>query len=470
MSRIETRLAPSLSLSRPLEATVAEVSRGARRLARPRVLRLGIALTDAAAIGMASAVAAVLAGIDAAAITLGAAVFIAWCAVLATVRGSVTGRARPRELRRVVSRSLGVFGAFGIAGVVLDLRLEPTLFTVAMPIGLALLVAARGIWRTALRSLSAETWCRRAALVVGEQGSHSALADVLAARTDSDLVVAETVTTVDDAVEAVLAGRADTVVMSHADPDPECVRRLAWELEGTGASVVLAAPVPGVDDHRLSVDVADGLALVTVSPARFEGLAHAAKRSVDLVFSLCALIVLAPMMACIALAIRVDSAGAAIYRQTRIGRDGRQFTMLKFRSMSQGADDDLDGLLELDEGAGVLFKIRDDPRVTRVGAFIRRYSLDELPQLVNILRGDMSLVGPRPPLPREVAAYDGDVTRRLLIRPGLTGLWQVSGRSDLSWEESVRLDLSYVENWSFLGDMRVIAKTVGVVLRPVGAY
>jgi lipopolysaccharide/colanic/teichoic acid biosynthesis glycosyltransferase len=159
-----------------------------------------------------------------------------------------------------------------------------------------------------------------------------------------------------------------------------------------------------------------------------------------------------------------------LFSQERVGRGGDSFRMLKFRSMVQTAEDDLAGLLAKNEGSGVLFKMKQDPRVTRVGKFLRTYSLDELPQLLNIFLGDMSVVGPRPPLPREVADYEGHVRRRLYIKPGLTGMWQVNGRSDLDWEESVRLDLYYVENWSFTGDLMIIWRTFRVLIHPVGAY
>jgi lipopolysaccharide/colanic/teichoic acid biosynthesis glycosyltransferase len=159
-----------------------------------------------------------------------------------------------------------------------------------------------------------------------------------------------------------------------------------------------------------------------------------------------------------------------LFRQTRCGRDGDTFEMIKFRSMVKTAERDLAGLLDRDEGAGVLFKMRNDPRVTRVGRVLREHSLDELPQFWNVLVGNMSVVGPRPPLVCEVEEYDGKARRRLMIKPGLTGLWQISGRSDLSWEESVRLDLYYVENWSLTGDLMIIWRTVKTVITANGAY
>jgi lipopolysaccharide/colanic/teichoic acid biosynthesis glycosyltransferase len=175
-------------------------------------------------------------------------------------------------------------------------------------------------------------------------------------------------------------------------------------------------------------------------------------------------------MLVVAVAIKLDDHGPVLFRQERVGRGGERFRMLKFRSMVPTAEQDLAALTAKNEAAGLLFKIKDDPRITRVGRVLRKYSLDELPQFWNIFIGQMSLVGPRPPLQSEVEAYADHVRRRLYIKPGLTGMWQVSGRSDLSWEESVRLDLYYVENWSLTGDIIILWRTVRTVLHPVGAY
>jgi lipopolysaccharide/colanic/teichoic acid biosynthesis glycosyltransferase len=180
--------------------------------------------------------------------------------------------------------------------------------------------------------------------------------------------------------------------------------------------------------------------------------------------------VLSPLLGLIALAVFLEDGGPVLFRQRRIGVSGSSFLMLKFRSMVPDAEARRSEIAQLDEGNGVLFKIRNDPRITRVGAVIRRYSLDELPQLVNVLLGEMSLIGPRPPLPSEVDRYEDAAARRLLIKPGITGLWQVSGRSNLSWEESVKLDLYYVENWSVTGDFMILLRTVRAVVRREGAY
>jgi exopolysaccharide biosynthesis polyprenyl glycosylphosphotransferase len=182
------------------------------------------------------------------------------------------------------------------------------------------------------------------------------------------------------------------------------------------------------------------------------------------------LVLLAPLLLVIAVAVKLDGGGPVLFRQTRVGRHGRVFTMVKFRSMVVDAEARLAELAAANEGAGPLFKMRNDPRTTRVGAVLRRYSLDELPQLFNVLAGSMSIVGPRPPLPSEAQQFGQDAQRRLLVRPGLTGLWQISGRSDLSWEQAVRLDLRYVENWNLALDLQILCKTLSAVLKSRGAY
>ena len=213
-----------------------------------------------------------------------------------------------------------------------------------------------------------------------------------------------------------------------------------------------------------------GLPLIHVERPRYHGAQKFAKTSFDLLFATTVLLLISPVLLAAALAVKLTSAGPIIYKAERMGLDGEPFPMLKFRSMVQDADRQISALMKDNQGSGALFKIRDDPRVTPVGRFLRRYSIDELPQFFNVLRREMSVVGPRPPLRREVETYDGTVSRRLLVKPGITGLWQVSGRSDLSWEDTVRLDLSYVDNWSMMGDILIIAKTLKAVVGSDGAY
>jgi exopolysaccharide biosynthesis polyprenyl glycosylphosphotransferase len=231
---------------------------------------------------------------------------------------------------------------------------------------------------------------------------------------------------------------------------------------------------PGVMDMtqaRLSLRLTAGLPLLHVEKPQYEGTQRFQKQLFDFCFSVAALIATSPLLIASALAIKLTSRGPVFYPSERIGIDGKPFRMFKFRTMTDGADTQVDNLLTLNDSVGgMLFKMRDDPRVTRVGKILRRFSIDELPQFLNVVKGDMSVVGPRPPLRREVDNYEVDVRRRLLVKPGVSGLWQVSGRSDLSWDESVRLDLSYVDNWSMSGDLVIIAKTVKAVLTSHGAY
>jgi exopolysaccharide biosynthesis polyprenyl glycosylphosphotransferase len=262
------------------------------------------------------------------------------------------------------------------------------------------------------------------------------------------------------------------VVAVTPDPhwSPDRLQRLAWHLEGSDAEMVVAPVLMEVAGPRLHVSGVLGIPLLRVSLPTFTGVRRAVKEVVDRVGAALLLALFTPLMAVVAVLVTVESRGGALYRQRRVGKDGREFTIVKFRTMVRGADGMRAGLAGSNEGAGLLFKLRRDPRVTRVGAVLRRFSIDELPQLLNVLTGSMSLVGPRPPLPEETAAYGPDIRRRLLVKPGLTGLWQVSGRSDLPWEEAVRLDLRYVEDWSLALDAVILWKTLRAVFYGEGAY
>jgi exopolysaccharide biosynthesis polyprenyl glycosylphosphotransferase len=264
---------------------------------------------------------------------------------------------------------------------------------------------------------------------------------------------------------------ADTVaVLACPELDGTALRRLAWGIESRGADLFVAPALMDVAGPRISVRPVAGMPLLHVEHPDINGIRQAVKSAFDKIVASLALLILAVPMLVIAVVIRTTSPGKALFRQTRVGRHGREFQVLKFRTMVADAERLKGVLLQENDSDGVLFKMRNDPRITRVGGLLRRYSLDELPQLLNVVRGEMSLVGPRPPLPAEVAKYGTDVRRRLVVKPGMTGLWQVSGRSDLSWEESVRLDLRYVENWSLMLDLQVLWKTWSAVTRGEGAY
>lgn len=247
------------------------------------------------------------------------------------------------------------------------------------------------------------------------------------------------------------------------------LQRLAWDIEGIGLELVVDPGLMEVAGPRLHMAPVDGLPLLRLTEPRFTGVPRVVKNVLDRAAAVLLLLLLAPFLVVVAVGIRLDG-GPVFFRQTRVGLGCRTFRMVKFRSMVVDAESRRGELVAASDGAGPLFKMRKDPRVTRVGAWLRRYSLDELPQLFNVLGGSMSLVGPRPPLPEEVESYADDARRKFLVRPGLTGLWQVSGRSDLSWEESVRLDLRYVENWSPVMDLAILWKTVWAVIRGDGAY
>jgi exopolysaccharide biosynthesis polyprenyl glycosylphosphotransferase len=357
-----------------------------------------------------------------------------------------------------------------------------------LPVAFVLALVGRAVARTGIGLMRRRGRCLERAVVIGTERSvaelvrtirrdpHAGLAVVAACvgRTGgAGAIEGVPVRGEPSEVLAVLdASRADTVLLTAwSDVSQDELRRLSWDLEGSGVQLLVAPRLAEVATPRLHLRTVGGMPLLTVAEPEFTGLRRVAKAVVDYGLTLVALALLAPVMAVVALLIRVTSPGPVLFRQERVGRHGKPFTMHKFRSMYVDAEARVAGLAHLNEhGANPLFKMRDDPRVTPVGRVIRRLSLDELPQLLDVLAGRMSLIGPRPPLPREVARYQHDVRRRLLVKPGITGLWQVSGRSDLPWDETVRLDLSYVENWSLGLDLAILARTVRAVLSSHGAY
>jgi exopolysaccharide biosynthesis polyprenyl glycosylphosphotransferase len=264
---------------------------------------------------------------------------------------------------------------------------------------------------------------------------------------------------------------ADAVAVTGGDSTRHnYLRELSWGLEGMGVELLVHPGLIEVAGPRMHIRPHVGLPLLHVEQPDFTGWRRFIKRATDLLLTGLGLIVISPLLAVIALTIRLHDGGPVIFRQTRVGLDGATFTMYKFRSMHVNAEAKLATLRTQNPGMGTLFKLADDPRVTPVGRFLRRFSLDELPQLLNVLAGHMSLVGPRPPLQSEVDAYEDHARRRQLVTPGLTGQWQVSGRSLLSWEETVRLDLRYVENWTLTLDLLILWKTFFAVLARRGAF
>jgi exopolysaccharide biosynthesis polyprenyl glycosylphosphotransferase len=395
------------------------------------------------------------------------------------------------EYKHVISASVVTFGLLAIAFLLLDIDAARAYFLLALPLGLTALTLARWLWRKwLLNQRRFGHYLSRAIVVgtrddieyvIGQMDQHSGAAYCIVGAALDTAGVGGTISAGKHKVpivadfaqvaRATIAMGIDTVIVAgHPSGGSHYVRNLGWELEGTSAELVLSSRLTDVAGPRIHFRPVEGLPLIHVEIPHFEGGKHVLKRSVDVIVSAFALLMSLPLLAVIAALIKLDTSGPVLFLQERVGRNGHTFRMLKFRSMSSDAEARLSLLRERNEGSGLLFKMRNDPRVTRVGRVIRKYSLDELPQLWNILVGDMSLVGPRPPLPDEVRGYDTHVHRRLYIKPGLTGLWQISGRSDLSWEESVRLDLYYVENWSLTGDLIILWRTFRVVVNPVGAY
>ncbi len=395
------------------------------------------------------------------------------------------------EYRRVSAASLRLAGGIAIAGYIADVGVSRGFLAISFAAGTIGLEVARFAARKRLHLARCRGagWSRKV-LVVGDtahvlelvhtlhrepyagyQVVGACIPDALLAPVPQRLGDVPVVGSFRGIPEAATAIGADTVaVTASGELTATRLRRLGWQLEGTGVDLVVAPALTDVAGPRIHTRPVAGLPLIHVEAPEFWGGRKLVKGLVDRSVSLVALLLLLPALAVIALAIKLGSPGPVLFRQVRVGQGGREFGVFKFRTMVVNAGALLADLAARNETDGLMFKMRDDPRVTRVGRLLRKWSLDELPQLANVLLGQMSLVGPRPPLPTEVARYDGDVARRLLVKPGMTGLWQVSGRSDLSWEDGIRLDLYYVENWSLAADLTILWKTFGAVLRGRGAY
>ena len=391
------------------------------------------------------------------------------------------------ELRAVFKATMYVAAGSAIFSFLFRAYLSRTFFFVAFGLGLVLLLLSHLVVRQTLARAHTKGLYMRPVVAVGGRGPVTDLVRELErSRTVGLQVVAACVPDEEawdpigevpwvlptSALHEVVvdSGATHVFLLSGAGETPRHVRRIAWSLEGTDAQLAVVPHLTDIAGGRIRPRPVAGLPLIELEQPELSGVEGAAKRVLDILGSSVGLILLGPVFAVLAFLIRRDDGGPVFYRQTRVGREGAEFTCFKFRSMTVDADKHLEALVTQNEGHGVLFKLKEDPRVTRVGRFMRKYSLDEFPQLINVLRGEMSLVGPRPPLPSEVERYHSDLTRRLKVRPGMTGLWQVSGRSDLSAEESERLDLYYVDNWSLAHDLLILFRTVRVVLTGSGAY
>jgi exopolysaccharide biosynthesis polyprenyl glycosylphosphotransferase len=426
---------------------------------------------------------------------LSVALVVAWWFMLGAwnSRQSRVLGSGPDEYKRVAAASLWLFGLVAIISYVLRIDTARGYVGIALPVGLIGLLLARWLLRQHLNVRRQGGNSMSRLIVLGGPSAIAHLASTLVGAKHAGYlpIAAYTPGSSDDQsiepvsglpilghdpdirsiLHAIDSCRADAVAVSAGvQLHPQTLRHLGWELASRNVGLIMAPALTDIAGPRIHTQQVAGLPLIHVTTPSLEGGQRVAKRLFDVAVSGALIVLTTPVMALLAILIKSDSRGPILFKQERVGIEGAPFNMLKFRSMVVDAEDRLAELEHRNEGNGVLFKIKNDPRVTRVGGILRKYSLDELPQLFNIFAGSMSLVGPRPPLPREVEAYEHDVRRRLLVKPGLTGLWQVSGRSNLSWQDSVRLDLYYVENWSLAGDVVIILRTVRAVFHSTGAY
>jgi exopolysaccharide biosynthesis polyprenyl glycosylphosphotransferase len=420
---------------------------------------------------------------------LGLALPLLWLAALA-LSGAYDVRfigVGSDEFRRVLNAGVCLTAGVALASYATKTEVARGYVVIALPTLTCLDLLVRYLIRKNLHRLRAQGNCMRRVVVAGHARVISDLIGVLRRETYHGLTVvaacvadAAPPAAIDEVpVAGGLADIADVVSRCGADTVavlacPEMIgtrlRDLVWALETTGTDVCVAPALLDIAGPRTTIRPTAGLPLLHLDHPDLRGMRWLIKSAFDRAAALGAIVALLPLLAGIAFMIRLTDPGPALFRQTRVGKNGRLFTVYKFRTMVADAENRKAELIALNESDGLLFKIRRDPRVTRVGCWLRRYSLDELPQFINVLLGDMSLVGPRPALPDETSAYAAYVRRRLAVKPGITGLWQVSGRSDLPWDETVRLDVRYVENWSFVLDLQILWKTWSAVMHGDGAY
>jgi exopolysaccharide biosynthesis polyprenyl glycosylphosphotransferase len=391
------------------------------------------------------------------------------------------------EYRKVLTAGVSLTAAIAIFSYAINLELSRVYVVIALPSITLFDLVARLVMRKRLHKHRASGKCMHSVVAVGHELAVADLVTELGRGRYHGLTVVGACVArpgecdevagvpiyggLADVTAAVKAFSADTVAVTACpEMDGIRLRGLAWELEKTGTDLCVSPALLDVAGPRTTVRPTAGLTLLHVDHPQLDGFRLVLKGLFDRCAAGAALVMLAPVMGVLAAAIRLHDRGPALFTQVRVGKDGHAFKIYKFRTMVIDAEQRKAQLLAVNDSDGVLFKLRNDPRVTAIGVYLRRWSIDELPQLFNVFLGDMSLVGPRPAVPHEVEKYAEHVRRRLVVKPGLTGLWQVNGRSDLSWEESVRLDLRYVENWSFALDLQILWKTISALVRGAGAY
>ncbi|MDQ3485259.1 MAG: sugar transferase [Actinomycetota bacterium] len=417
-------------------------------------------------------------------------IMVTWLATLAALgsyQPTVLG-AGAEEYRRTLSGSLVTAALVGVGAYLLQFQLSRGFFLLLFGLGFPLLLIGRYLVRRSVHAARRRGAMRHRVILAGSTTNVDEVVGVLRRQPwlGYDIVGALTPSwdespetrlgvpvlgDVEDATALAVESEVDVIFFAGGAVETTGqLRRAVWDLEHHDVQVVVAPSVADISSERVTMRPIGGLPLMHIDSPRWIRASRWGKRTFDVISSALIIVMILPLLALIAAAVKASDRGPVLFRQTRIGRDGREFACLKFRSMVVDAEVRLENLHREHGYEKGLFKVKDDPRITGTGRILRRLSLDELPQLVNVLRGEMSLVGPRPPLPTEVAAYEPDTLRRLHVRPGITGLWQVSGRSDLSWDETVRLDLYYIDNWSMMQDLSILAKTLHAVAGKRGAY
>ncbi len=481
-----------------IRATARPVLRSARRWQRR--YRRFVAVSDVAV----ALAAALIAGVAVTATgmpshtgwtypVVGLIITALWIPLLA-LRGAydnqILGAVGVDEFRRILNSGVHLIAVLAIVAYAVESEIARVFLFGSVALIVLVTTLSRALWRRYLHRIRSEGRALRHVLIVGTDDSVANLAVHFNRSTVAGYAVAGAC--IPDAtggdlaiggdVVPVFGGPADVAwvvetndvdVIAIADTSvlsDGALRRLAWDLSDSDVELVVAPAIADIAGPRIRVNPVAGLPLLHVDEPRFSRGRHVLKRVFDVVVAAVLIVVLTPVLVAVALAVRLTTSGPVLFKQDRGGRDGQSFPMLKFRSMRADAEMQRSALIDQKDTDGVIFKVHDDPRVTPVGRWLRRFSLDELPQLFNVIGGSMSLVGPRPHPVYEVAEYDDVVRRRLAVRPGITGLWQVNGRSDLSWDESVRLDVYYVDNWSLALDAVILLKTVNAMVRANGAY
>ncbi len=426
-------------------------------------------------------------------LTVSIILFVAWLAALGLNRCYQPEHATigNETYLRMVRSSFFIFGVLAMVALALRLQFARGYVAIVFPLGVVLLLFGRFLLRTWLIRQRFQARCMDNVLIVGAPQEVRYVADRICNTPAAGLSISGVLTgastpgdfelrdgtivpdagSVDFALETAMQHHVDAIIVAgHARASDTFLRELGWGLEGTGVGMVLASRMTDVAGPRIHRTPVEGLPLMSVDAPRYDGGRYLLKRAFDIVVSAALLVLLSPVFAVAAALIWVDDHGPVFFRQERVGVNGDTFKMTKFRSMVVDAEARLAELEADGAAAGKLFKMHQDPRITKIGKVLRAYSIDELPQLVDVLIGKMSLVGPRPALSSEVSVYRDHAHRRLNVKPGITGPWQVGGRSNLSWEESLRKDLYYVENWTIIGDCLLLIKTVKAVLSRDGAY